>query len=324
MNSYRTGRKDFDRLKRGFDVRAWLDDVGVSYSTGGDNVSSGWIGMKCIYCPADHADHLGVNLRGRYFHCWLCGAGGDALQLVRDVEGLPFALAVERLERFQSVGAVEEPGHAPREYAGLLPARAVPLDVRALPVPVEQYLRRRRFDRGIIGEYGLMWCGADGEYPLRLIVPVRVGGELVSWLAADVTGRAGRKYLDCPKDRALVHNKAVVYGIDDVADASLIVVVEGVTDRWRVGRRRCVAMFWKDWTPEQLLMLNHGIRRDARVIVMLDADAHEYGRNLGEQLAQMHSGAVEIVLLPNGDPGGMSDNELEEVMRICESSSMRR
>jgi DNA primase len=262
-----------------------------------------------------------VNLKRKYFHCWLCGEGGDILRLVRSVEGLPFALAVERLEKFRDTGAPDSE-RAPREYENLLPGRAVALD-GALPAPVENYLGRRGFDRGIVAEHGLMWCGADGEYPLRLIIPVRVGGRVVTWQAADVTGMANSKYVSCPNERSLLNIKDVVYGIDDVASAPLVVVVEGVTDRWRVGKEQSVALFGKEASGMQLLMLHRSLRSDARVVVMLDADAHEYGVRLGEQLAGLRGG-VEVALLAGGDPGEMTDEEIEEVIRRCESSSVRR
>jgi DNA primase len=304
--------RDLEGLKRGFDVRAWLDDVGVTYATGGANTTQGWLNITCPFCP-DHSNHLGINLKRKNFHCWLCGENGDALKLVRNMEGLPFALAVEWLEKFQSISAEKENEPALREYRNLLPNRAVALD-GVLPAPVVRYLARRKFDKSTVTEYGLMWCGADGEYPLRLIIPVRVGGRVVTWQAADVTGMAKAKYVSCPNERSLLNIKDVVYGIDDVAVAPLVVVVEGVTDRWRVGRHRSVALFGKEASGAQLLMLHRSLRGDARVVVMLDADAHEYGVRLGEQLAELRGG-VEVALLGEGDPGGMTAVEVKAVLK---------
>jgi 5S rRNA maturation endonuclease (ribonuclease M5) len=106
----------------------------------------------------------------------------------------------------------------------------------------------------------------------------------------------------------------VVYGIDDVASAPLVVVVEGVTDRWRVGKEQSVALFGKEASGMQLLMLHRSLRSDARVVVMLDADAHEYGVRLGEQLAELRDG-VEVALLARGDPGEMTAVEVEAVLK---------
>lgn len=306
--------RDVDRLKGDFDVRAWLDDVGVEYATGGDNVTRGWVGVRCIYCR-DHANHMGVNLKRGNFYCWLCGAKGDAVRLVRDVEEVSFFAAVERLGQFQRIGAAEDDPDVgrPAPDSPLLPVGAERLGGE-LPQAVARYLERRRFPRGIVSEYGLMWCGAVAEYPLRLVVPVRVGGEIVTWQAADVTGRADAKYVSCREDRGLMNIKHVVYGIDDVSASPVVAVVEGVTDRWRVGRDRCVALFGKEASEEQVRMLKLGTRRDARFVVLLDADAGDHCRRLSHRL-QVCGLSTSIYFMDEGDPADADASVIEEALR---------
>lgn len=305
-------KEELERLKRGFDVRSWLDYAGVKYALGGDNTTRGWASMPCIFCH-DHANHLGVNLRGRYFHCWLCGETGDVVKLVQAIEGLSFPAAKVRLEDFQGFGEEPKEESAARRYDGLLPKGTVPI-VGEIPAAVRKYLERRRFGESILRDYGLMWCPPGGEFPLRLIVPIYLDGELVSWQAADVTGRASRKYVSCADDRALVPKLGLIYGIDDVADSREVVLVEGVTDRWRVGKRRCMAFLGKAWDYAHTMLLKRKVRGDCLLTVMLDPDAHDHGMALGKALGLVHERVRVVLLEEDGpDPAELGEEEVEGV-----------
>lgn len=318
--------RELGKLKSGFNVRVWLSELGMNSPVSSDSVRR-WVNVPCCYCP-DHANHLGIHLDKKRFHCWLCGASGDILKLVQDMEGLSFGLAKQRLEEFQDyLEEVDSETVPSRVYRSVLPrgAETISPDVK-LPEVLQDYLDRRKFKRNIIEDYGLLWCGPGSEYPLRLVVPVKVSGKVVSWQAADVTGKASSKYISCSKDRAVISNKEAVYGIDDVTRSELVVVVEGVTDRWRVGRERSVALFGKEWSRAQLLMLNKGVRKDAQVVVMLDPDAHDLGVQLGWQLKGTSNRKVKVLLLDEAgpDPGAMREEDVDRVLeKACSSEGLQ-
>ena len=91
-----------ESLKRNFDIRDYFDSEGVQWWDEGDNVTDGWVNINCCFC-SDHANHLGINLENKMFHCWSCDESGDLIDLIRRLEGLSFAKARLRLEDFQEV-----------------------------------------------------------------------------------------------------------------------------------------------------------------------------------------------------------------------------
>ena len=46
------------------DAEEILDDLGLSYTSQGKNVSEGWIGIQCVFPDCDDtSNHLGINLQ---------------------------------------------------------------------------------------------------------------------------------------------------------------------------------------------------------------------------------------------------------------------
>lgn len=110
-------------------------------------------GMELVgACPrCGGKDRFQVNMRKRLWLCRGCGTGGDAIALVRHLEGLDFQEAVERLTGPSSPGTTMV--HKPQDHRSPPPAAAATPSEKALDVwneardpggtLVETYLRRR-------------------------------------------------------------------------------------------------------------------------------------------------------------------------------------
>ena len=302
--------KDLKRLKTDFDARSWLDDIGVAYREAGEeNVGDGWIGIDCPFCGIG-LGHLGIHCEeGNYFRCWNCLETGDIIALIRALEEVGFQQAKARLEQHQVLFPAPREERPKREYAKVLPENFEYIFEGEEPLLVKQWFRKRGFDLGICREYELGWV-PHGEYQLRLIVPMRLDRAVVSFQAVDMTGQARIPYLDCPRDRALVPNDCLLYGIEDVGRQ--VILVEGVTDRWRMGRD-AKAMLTKNWTYAQIILL-HRRARGVRVKVLLDMDAMREGKRLANMLTELFPDVVFIGLDEAKDPDRLSAKEVE---RIC-------
>lgn len=301
---------DLQQLKQGFDVRRYLDDLGVGYRRAGDeNVGEGWIGLDCVFC-GDTVGHLGVHYEhGNGCVCWMCHEGGDIIDLVKALEGVGFNAARDRLGQYQGFVA-EKRERKPRRYDSVLPDGFERIEAGSEPVPVRRWFARRRFDLGLCQEHGLGWV-RHGDYQLRMIVPVLLDGEVVSFQAVDVTGRAKVPYLDCPKDRAMVPNKHLLYGLDEVGEQ--VILVEGVTDKWRMGRD-AVALFGKNWSMKQLVLL-HARAGGRRLKVLLDLDAMREGRKLLDRLHELFNDVLIGNLTHVKDPAELGDEEVGGILR---------
>jgi len=146
-----------------------------------------------------------------------------------------------------------------------------------------------------------------------MIVPIYLDRELMSFQAMDVTGKARVPYIDCPEDRALVPNKQLLYGIDTVP-GDQVLIVEGVTDKWRIGDS-AVAMFTKNWTRAQILLL-YDRARGKRVKVLLDMDALRDAEGLAKELTAMFR---DVTFVEYGeddpkDPALFSDEQINEIL----------
>lgn len=292
-----------------FDIRSYFYYVNVPYWEAGKNVSHGWLGIRCIYC-SDHHNHLGINLIHWNFTCWLCKQRGDVLQLIQDIEGINFHAARERIEEFQELYPYEitEQEHLEDVGQDILPEGCS----EELTPGQKTYLRGRRFaPRTLVKTWGVLSGPMMGRWRYRIIIPIEVKGRALSFIGLDHTGDRDVKYLAASTSESILPTKALLYGADHVHRS--VVVVEGVTDAWRIGPG-AVATLGMGVTPKQVDSL---LKLDAdHYHIMFDgeslaiANAHKLGREL-----RMAGKDVEVIELDDGDPGDLPDDEAEAIRK---------
>lgn len=300
--------------KATFDILRYLEDRGIRYWTEGDNISEGWIGIQCIF-PAcgDPYNHLGVNLDNKRYSCWMCGESGDIISFIRELEGVRFVVAKNIVEQYQEGFKRQrrENRHEKRQYDTVLPKGFMSISNDNVPSIVRHYFETRNLSVDLCVRYNLGYC-KHGKYGMRLIVPIYLNDEVVSFQAVDVTGKQDKKYLDCPEDRAIIYNKHLLYGIDGVGEQ--VILVEGVTDKWAIGRDG-VALFGKGYTAEQLVLLKK--KAKGKVIkILLDADAEGGAALLYRKLRGQGFKEVMLVELTQGDPAELSREDIEYIIGL--------
>jgi hypothetical protein len=141
---------------------------------------------------------------------------------------------------------------------------------------------------------------------------------LVSYQGRDYTGKQALRYKACRKEKELIHHKHILYGWDQLGDAA--VIVEGITDVWRLGFGACCP-FGIKYTPSQLRLLAEKKRR----YVLFDTEDKQ-ARKMGKQLARQLSimvGYTEYVELDDcewidpkagRDPANMTQECADEIM----------
>lgn len=120
-------------------------------------------------CPFHNEKTPSFYVYDDHYHCFGCGAHGDAIGFTMQVDGLPFREAVERLA---AEAGLELPKETPQQAAreakardlhGVLAAAMEAMQRRLhLPEgrPALDYLRRRGLTDEIIARFGLGWSGA--------------------------------------------------------------------------------------------------------------------------------------------------------------------
>ena len=153
-------------------VRAATDFVAVaSEHIALKRVGRRWVGL----CPfhTEKSGSFSVNAEEGLYYCFGCGAGGDAIRFVQEVEHLDFADAVERLaaragiqvhydtvavsqERQRRAILLEAMGKAVEWYhQRLLTGRDA--------APARSYLRSRGYDGDVVRSYRLGWAPDDWD-----------------------------------------------------------------------------------------------------------------------------------------------------------------
>lgn len=299
--------------RRSFDIERWCAHAGVDLHEHGEaNVASGWVNIACPFCPdGDPSWHLGMNVSSSYFSCYRCNFKGPPWKVIARYEKCSSSQARIIQENFSS-GILTPSAWSstkPVDYSKkVLPELLEP----TLPTCHRRYLESRGFDpRRIVPEYDLRGVHQFGKYAWRIIAPIVVDGHIVNFVARDVSGVADNRYLACPDEQAILPRNEILYNIDTVRDS--VIVVEGVTDVWRMGPG-AVAVLGVRFTDAQVNLLAR--KKLKRAVILFDGEPAAADR--ARQLAWNLSGIVpdvEVALLPEGDPGDLSDEEAQQIKR---------
>lgn len=292
-----------------------LSDHHIPYVTEGPHTTEGWVNIHCPFCHGPKNFHLGINTTGGGCHCWRCGAHtlSDTLSATLGIGNGP---ARALIVKYKGRG-VSTRTRAPERIVAAtlkLPKPNAPLAGR-----YRRYVAERGFDpEQLEAEWGLRQTGPvsmmDGiSYSHRILIPIRWSGRLVSFQTRDITNTSDRKYLACPNARELIPHKTILYG--DQAHwttTDTMIVVEGVTDVWRLGHC-AAATFGIEYRLEQMLQM---VRHAHRFFIVYDNEPHaqEQARRLAVQLRALAKQAV-VVPPPGTDPGAMSQDDADHFVR---------
>lgn len=277
----------------------FFQDYGIKFYTKGKDISHGWIAIPCPFCT-DTGHHLGIPLSGEYGYCWKCG-GKSIEYLVRtliDVDEYELQIILEEYDGSST--------HKAR--------KALNNNVEKINLPGgelrdihTEYLRKRNFDPEYIQKmYKIQGTWLDNEYPYRIIIPIILEGKVVSFQARAIRKNDEPRYKMLAEEKSIISAKKTLYNIDNCKKNSII-VVEGVTDVWRLGEDSC-ATFGVGSTPEQVQLL----RKYKNVFIVFDPErkAQDRARKLAK-LVSAYGNSVEIVDTElDHDPGDMTKEEV--------------
>ena len=292
-----------------FDVGKWLRDFRISHRP---LDGRGWLHIDCPFCPGVPDGHLGYHPETGRWNCWRCG-GKRWEQVVKALSGLGPEEVIARYGKTDSrplYGALRAiPKREPGRKEALLPLSCGPIEK-----PHHAYLHARRFDPETMArEWGLLGTGPVGPDKLRIIAPVVYQGRLVTWQGRDITGKAKAKYRACPPEMEAKSIKKCLYGLDKVDPNKGCVVVEGITDVWRLGPG-AVATFGTKWMPAQA----HLLKGMKRVFLLFDSGEEAAARFSAEfcsTLTAMGVAVEKLDLEESGDPADLSQTTADAYMR---------
>lgn len=290
-----------------------LEEYGVELWTQGNNVSPGFINMRCVWCD-DHSNHLGLNLKEQYFHCWRCG-WHPVEETVARLLGVDIRTARRLVKEYRSE-ATEKKEQPPTPLpVPQKPFRFPPSTGPLLP-PHRKYLKARGFDPQELADvWGIKGIGPGGvldgiNYSHRILIPIHWEGQVVSFQTRAIT-KTPHRYISCPKHRELVHYKHILY-IHPQWKQRFGVCVEGPTDVWKVGKG-AFSLFGIGYTQKQVIEI---AKRFDKVGIWFDPEeeAQEQAHKLASELRMVGVKAVVVRGIKGKDPASLNPEEIKKVL----------
>ena len=280
-----------------FDAAKFLDSYAIPFFTEGKNVSPGWTNINCPFCE-DPSNHGGFS-PSDYFNCWRCGRH-SLIDTICAILNCTFQKGNKLLTEYTShlIIKKEKEKKIVQAKQVIFPAGTTDLDNTHY-----NYLRGRGFNPHKIEHlYKLKAGGVFGSHKFRIIAPIFYNRQLVSYIGRSTNENSSLRYKTCKKGDEVVFHKHILYNLDR-ANTEFAVVVEGITDVWRLGRG-AVATFGINFHQQQVALL---AERFTKIFVLFDAhdEAQEQAEKLAYSLSILDK-RVEIVELQGGDPGNLS------------------
>ena len=293
-------------------IKQYLEDKGIEYKEAGQkNVTRGWINIQCpfSYC-GDKTNHLGINLSSGGWHCWICNTKNqDISYLIKEIEQCSITKAKNIVNHYDDGIGYKEKIVSPSDKVWFPPGI-----VDYWPSEHLEYLEDRNFDIDkLINTYKLLPIGLTGKYNNRIFIPFFVKRKMVTWQSADIVRDITLDripYLNCPIEKSIIPLNHCLYNYDSIKYDKAI-IVEGVTDVWRLGEG-AVATCTKNFTKEQLLLLKK--KNIKSVFVIYDSDATQKSKELSILLSGIFDHA-EYIQLEKGDPADMTNQQAKELRR---------
>jgi DNA primase len=128
----------------------------------------------------------------------------------------------------------------------------------------------------------------------------------------DYSGISHKKYLNASESESAISPKNILYGFDDAPRNSVLVVVEGIIDKMKLGRR-AIATLGTEFTKSQVLKFS--MLNAKKIFILFDSEIN--AQKKAQDLAfQIWSNPTEIIQLTNhNDPGELTEDEGTELMR---------
>jgi len=291
-----------------FNAAQFCEDFAIEIPRTRKNTRHGWVNIQCPFCN-DESNHGGFNVKEGYYNCFRCG-GHWLPKIIAKLTNSSIEQSKKIILQYSNT-APNYFVNKPTSFNSNKEISLPPLVNHLLPEHIE-YLRSRRFDDKVIRTWKLQSTLHYGNYSHRIFAPIYFQNKIVSYQCRAINNNQFPPYKACATANEVVHHKHIVYGFDYAIIKKRCIVVEGITDVWRLGKG-AVATFGKKFTREQLLLLSNNFNE---IFIMFDSDTG-YGETfqaLAGQLAQKMNKAVECIKLKNCDPGDLPQKTADRIM----------
>lgn len=283
------------------DVQSLFTEESIDFKTGGKNVSAGWIGVNCPFC-GDQSNHCGVNLDTKRYSCWICSESGTIAKLLGVLLKTTYSEANKIINQYRGF-------HYEAPIRELSPEVIMPNHLTDLTKFGKRYLKKRGFDpKYLVERYGIKESGMLSElkvgnmtwdFRYRIIIPMIMNREIVSYTGRDWTGQQDPRYRNAPLEAGTIPTSECVYNLDTVTDRALI--VEGPTDVWKLGPESIATLGVKFSHAQINVILKKKLKK---VVLLFDSGAEQQVQLLANTIGP-YIDDLKIFIVEDQDPGSM-------------------
>lgn len=342
-------------MRRNFNWTDFLNSHRVNYVTSGKNVAIGEINIKCPFCGInDPSNHMALSLKpGKpYWQCWRDSGhkGKSPYKLIKALLGCSHDQVLEILGKdIIDAGEFQEILKDPVKFLNgeskvtpysdtlHLPDGAKPVRNFGSTRIFWNYLKNvRKINQddidGIVRRYGISCC-TDGYWRSRILVPVKLNKELVTWTGRTISSDPySVRYLSLTTNpefekkhgyRAKVSIKDTVFNYDKVSrtGGDVLFLVEGPLDAINMDYYakgfgcRAVGLYNMTTTPTQKMLLQTIRPNFERVVILLDDNEDAAAYTLQSELSFLSGIEVGDFLGTYGasDPAELSPAAIEDI-----------
>ena len=295
------------------DAKQLCIDYGIDYAKNGHHYRNGWVNVACQFCSGNPGYHLGINIEEAFSVCHRCG-WHTLNEVISSLTNSNFRTAKDIINKYST-----DTTHVRHHKEVFNPVTEInfPSGTNPLTKKATTYLIERKYNPDeLISKWGLLSTSHYGFYKHRILAPIYLNGNLVSYQCRSISNNNPNKYLPCPQNEEVLEHQKCIYGMDSTSNRKCI-VVEGITDVWRLGRG-AVATFGISFTKQQTRMI---ARNFDRVFIMYDGEeqAQEQAEKLGYLIGNSFANSVEVINLPflvkDIDPGDLSQDDADALMK---------
>lgn len=287
------------------DIESFLDQYGIDYRSSGKNVGEDWLGICCPWCNETRF-HCGINLTSKVASCWVCGESGTCLKLVATLLDCNWREAKKALSPFG--------GHFPEIREQILAEEVIfPTRVTNLTANGRKYLGDRGFNSNeIIKKYKIQETGIlskleiknkSWDFRNRIVIPIVMDYQTVSYTARDWTGLSSTRYKNAPTEAGVSPMAECLYNLDQARERAIL--VEGPSDVWRMGNNSVATMGVKT-TSEQIQRII--AKKFKKLVILFDEGAAKPAIKLANALNPFID-EVAVFTLTDSDPGSLTIEE---------------
>jgi hypothetical protein len=178
----------------------------------------------------------------------------------------------------------------------------------------KKYLIGRNFDPEFLTKkYDLRGTlSIPKGYKYRIIAPIYFNGKIVSFQGRDVSGKQELRYKACKQEMEITNHQNILYNADNCKE-DWIVIVEGITDVWRLGDNSS-SCFGIEYTPAQVLYIAKNYKK-AFTLFDNEEEAQKQAIKLCNDLKKLGTFTQNIKVPEMDDPAKLKQSDADYLMK---------